>query len=88
MSDQPEKGQAVTRAEWIAVAAVVLNVSTLVFGGGAFWQTQQDHDRRIVAMEASLQARTTEMTQILVRLERIDSNTIALKERMDKEQGR
>lgn len=76
-----------TRAEWIAVAAVVLNISTLVFAGGAFWQTQQDHDRRIVAMEAALQARTQEMTQILVRLERIDSNTMALKERMDKERG-
>lgn len=35
-------------------------------------------------MEAALQARNQEMTQILVRLERIDSNTIALKERMDK----
>lgn len=73
-----------TRAEWIAVAAVILNISTLVFAGGAFWQTQQDHDRRIVAMEAAIQARTQEMTQILVRLERIDSNTLALKERMDK----
>lgn len=79
-----DEGLRVNRAEWIAIAAVVLNVGTLVFAGGAFWQTQQDHDRRIIAMESALQARNAEMTTILVRLERIDSNTIALKERMDK----
>ena len=73
------------RAEWIAAAAIVLNLATLIFGGGAFWQTVQDRDRRIVAVEAAEKLRATEMTQILIRLERIDSNTIALKERMDKD---
>lgn len=84
MNKQTEEGLRVNRAEWIAIAAVVLNVSTLVFAGGAFWQTQQEHDRRILAMENAMQLRNAEMTTILVRLERIDSNTIALKERMDK----
>lgn len=76
------------RAEWIAAGALIINVLSIVFGGGALWQSHQDHDRRIVAIEASERARTREMTQILIRLERIDSNTIALKERMDKDKGR
>ena len=76
------------RAEWIAAGAVLLNVATLLFGGGAFWQSVQDHERRLIAIEATDRAREAQMTQILVRLERIDSNTIALKERMDKETGR
>lgn len=80
-----DEGRTMNRAEWIAAAAILLNLATLIFGGGAFYQTVQDHDRRIVAMEAAEISRTAEMTQILVRLERIDSNTIALKERMDKD---
>lgn len=83
-----EQGSRVQRAEWIAAGALVINVLSIVFGGGALWQSHQDHDRRIVAIEAGERARAAEMTQILVRLERIDSNTIALKERMDKENGR
>lgn len=77
-----------TRGEMFGVAAIALNLATLTFGGGAFYQTVQDHEKRIVAVEAADKARSAEMTQILVRLERIDSNTIALKERMDKESGR
>lgn len=72
-----------TRGEMFGVAAIALNVSTLIFGGGAFWQTVQDHEKRLVAVEAAEKSRAAEMTQILIRLERIDSNTIALKERMD-----
>jgi hypothetical protein len=83
-----EQGSQVQRAEWIAAGALIINVLSIVFGGGALWQSHQDHDRRIVAIEAAERARAAEMTQILVRLERIDSNTIALKERMDKENGR
>ncbi len=80
-----EQGTRVQRAEWVAAAALIINILSIVFGGGALWQSHQDHDRRIVAIEAAERARATEMTQILVRLERIDSNTIALKERMDKD---
>lgn len=77
-----------TRAEWIAAGAILLNLATLVFGGGAFWQTVQDHERRVVALESIDRDREVMVTQILVRLERIDSNTIALKERMDKGDGK
>lgn len=73
----------VQRAEWIAAGALIINIFGFVFGGGALWQSHNDHDRRIVAVEASIAATNANMTQILVRLERIDSNTIALKERMD-----
>lgn len=73
------------RAEWIAAAALIINILSIVFGGGALWQSHQDHDRRIVAIEAAERARAAETTQILVKLERIDRNTIALKERMDRE---
>jgi hypothetical protein len=83
-----EEGPRVQRAEWIAAGALIINVLSIVFGGGALWQSHQDHDRRIVAIEAAERARAAEMTQILVRLERIDSNTIALKERMDKDRAR
>lgn len=77
-----------TRGEMFGVAAIALNLATLIFGGGAFYQTVQDHERRLVAAEAVDRSREVQMTQILIRLERIDSNTIALKERMDKESGR
>ena len=80
-----DEGAPMNRAEWIAASAILLNIATLLFGGGAFWQTVQDHDRRLVAIEAAERTRAAEMTQILVRLERIDRNIIALKERMDKE---
>jgi hypothetical protein len=82
------QGTQVQRAEYIAAGALIINVLGLAFGGGALWQSVQDHEKRIVSVEAADRARSTEMTQILVRLERIDSNTIALKERMDKETGR
>lgn len=74
-----------TRGEMFGVAAIALNLATLIFGGGAFYQTVQDHERRLVAAEAVDRSREVQMTQILIRLERIDSNTVALKERMDKD---
>lgn len=63
------------RAEWIAVLAIGLNVITLVFGGGAFWQTVQDHERRILVQEGKSDA-------ITPRIERIDANVELLIEQM------
>jgi hypothetical protein len=62
-----------TRAEWIAVAAIGLNVVTIVFGGGAFWQTVQDHERRITSEEIKSEA-------LIPRIERIDANVAMLVE--------
>lgn len=56
-----------TRGEMFGVAAIALNLATLVFGGGAFWQTVQDHERRIATEEAKSDA-------MVPRLERIDAN--------------
>lgn len=70
-----------TRAEWIAAAAMGLNILGFAFGGGVVWQMINDHDQRIVSLEAVDRAREAQLTQILVRLERIDANTTAMKER-------
>lgn len=71
-----------TRAEWIAAAAMAVNVLGFAFGGGAFWQTQQSQGARIEKLEAVDRIRDGQLTQMLVRLERIDANTTALKERL------
>lgn len=71
-----------TRAEWIAAAAMGVNVLGFAFGGGALWQMVNEHDKRLTAVELIDQQRTQQLTEILVRLERIDVNTMALKERM------
>jgi hypothetical protein len=72
MTDERE---AMTRAEWIAIGAILLNVLTLVFGGGAFWQTVQDHERRIVIQENRSDA-------LVPRIERIDANVEILIDQM------
>lgn len=73
----------VTRAEWIAIGALAVSICGGVFSLGVVYADVQDHERRIVSVEAIDREREIQMTQILVRLERIDSNTQALKERMD-----
>ena len=75
-------GASLKRAEWIAVAALGLNILAIVFGGGAVWQTGQDNTRRIVSLEGWQEITDNKSLQILIRLERIDANTTALKERM------
>lgn len=62
-----DEAKNMTRGEMFGVAAIALNLATLVFGGGAFWQTVQDHERRIAAEEAKSDA-------LVPRIERIDAN--------------
>ena len=71
-----------TRGEMFGVAAIALNLATLVFGGGAFWQTVQDHERRIASEEAKSDA-------LVPRIERIDANVGILIEqaKSDRERG-
>ena len=73
--NQMSERNPMNRAEWIAVLAIGLNVITLVFGGGAFWQTVQDHERRILAQESKSDA-------IAPRIERIDANVELLIDQM------
>lgn len=77
-----DEGNGMTRAEWWAAAAFAVNVLGFAFGGGAFWQRQQEQEVRIDNLEAVDRERETQFTQMLVRLERIDANTTALKERL------
>ena len=61
------EGNQMTRGEMFGVAAIALNLATLIFGGGAFYQTVQEHERRIATEEAKSDA-------MVPRLERIDAN--------------
>ena len=74
MSEKDERDP-MNRAEWIAAVAIGLNVITLVFGGGAFWQTVQDHERRILIQESKSDT-------IAPRIERIDANVALLIDQM------
>jgi len=73
--------KSMVRAEWIAAIAISLNLLTLVFGGGAFWQTVQDHERRIVAEEKKSEA-------LIPRIERIDANVQILAEQAREQRER
>lgn len=75
---QPTKGPAVTRAEWIAISALGLNVATLVFGLGVMWADIQDHTRRIDIQERKVDA-------LIPKVERIDANVAFLAERAREE---
>lgn len=74
------------RAEWVAVAALGINILGFAFGGGALWQQVTEQGKRLDAVEAIDRERETQFTQVLVRLERIDANTTALKERFGEKQ--
>lgn len=76
-----QEGPRVNRAEWTAVAAILLNVATLIFGAGTLWQQSQDHDRRIVLVEQRYDA-------MVVKVERIDANVSYLADRAREDRER
>lgn len=63
----------VTRAEWIAAVALLLNFGTIAFVAGQVMQTQNDHNRRIEQVEESTNT-------LIPRVERIDANVQFLAE--------
>ena len=63
----------VTRAEWIAAVALLLNVMTIAFVAGQVIQTQNDHGRRLEQLEATDR-------DLVPRVERIDANVQFLAE--------
>ena len=79
-SDQPRK-DAMSRAEWIAIAAFGLNVLTLAFFFGAVWRDVQDHGRRLAEVETS-------NSEVVQKVERIDANVTFLAELAREERGR
>lgn len=81
MSDQQETEAAFSRGEWIAVAALALNIATLIFGLGVMWAEIQEHDRRIDAQEAK-------MDTLVPKVERIDANVSFLADRAKEDRER
>ena len=70
-----------TRAEWIAAAALVLNLATIVFAAGILWRDVEDHDRRIELQERKMDA-------LVPKVERIDANVTFLAERAREDRER
>lgn len=64
----------VSRAEWIALGALALNIATLIFGLGVVWANVQEHERRINAQEEKIDV-------LVPKVERIDANVQFLAER-------
>lgn len=80
---EDDEAKFVRRAEWISVAALALTMASGVFQLGVVWQATQDHERRIVTIEADSRAMVT-------KVERIDANVQFLAERAreDRQMGR
>ena len=70
---QDRQEQALTRAEWIAAAALIVSCGTGLYTAGIEVQRLNDHDRRLAAVEASETIST-------VKIERIDANVSLLVE--------
>lgn len=69
------------RAEWIAIAALALNLLTIVFTAGIVWATQEDHERRIAEQEQK-------MDTLGPKVERIDANVSFLTDLAREERNR
>lgn len=74
MNDEPEVMASVTRAEWVSFCALALNIATLIFGLGVIWANVQEHEKRLTAQEAKVDA-------LIPKVERIDANVTFLAER-------
>lgn len=71
----------VTRAEWIAAIALLLNVMTIAFVAGQVMQTQNDQSRRIDQLEETDRS-------LIPRVERIDANVQFLAEQAREQRQR
>lgn len=83
-----EKG--LTRAEWMAAASLVLSTLTMAYMAGIEVQRLNDHDRRIIGLEAGQDRMAAKVEEIRVTSARIDANVSALTEqaRERRERGR
>jgi cell division protein FtsB len=71
----------VTRAEWIAIGALVVSICGGVFSLGVVYADVQDHERRLGAVEMSNDA-------LVAKVERIDANVQFLAELAREERNR
>lgn len=70
-----------TRAEWIAIGALVVSICGGVFSLGVVYADVQDHERRLGAVEMSNDA-------LVAKVERIDANVQFLAELAREERNR
>jgi len=71
---------AVTRSEWISTGALLVSLASIIWTGGVIYGQVQEHDRRIVLVEAKMDA-------IVPRLERIDANVAILAQRAQEDRA-
>lgn len=76
-----EETARVTRAEWIAAAALVISILQGAYVAGVEVQRLNDHDRRLVNMEEQQDRSDGKIKQLLVTVARIDANVSALTDR-------
>ena len=70
-----------TRAEWIAAAALIISLIQGAYVAGVEVQRLNDHDRRISAAETAQSGQAAKIEQLLITTARIDANVAALADR-------
>ena len=79
--DQYQRRQealALTRAEWMAAAALVLSMVQGAYIAGVEVQRLNDHDRRLTNIETAQVTSSGKIEQILIAESRIEANIAAL----------
>jgi len=87
VSEPAKEGGALTRAEWMAAASLVLSTLTMAYMAGVEVQRLNDHDRRIISLETSQDRMTAKIEEIRVTSARIDANVAALTEQARERRG-
>lgn len=77
-----------TRAEWIAAAALALSLLQGTYIAGVEVQRLNDHDRRIGGLEVGQDRIVSKVEEIRVTSARIDANVSALAEQTRDQRGR
>lgn len=75
------KEAGLTRAEWIAAAALAISIIQGAYVAGVEVQRLNDHDRRLSSIETAQGATQAKIEQLLITTARIDANVEALAER-------
>lgn len=76
---QPKKGW----SDLASVAALILSMCSIVWTGGVIYGQQQEHSRRISALEAVDTSREPLFRDILVKLSRIEADIQSVKDARD-----
>jgi len=79
-NEPAKEGGALTRAEWIAAAALGLSLLQGTYIAGVEVQRLNDHDRRIGGLEVQQDRIVTKVEEIRITSARIDANVAALTE--------